>query len=188
MNYPTPIVSSDEENLILVNDQDENIGTMSKLNCHLDDGVLHRAFSVFIFNAAGDVLLQRRSDHKFLWPMYWSNACCSHPREGENAEAAAHRRLEQELGITTDLVFLYKFIYQAPFEDVGSEHELCWVWAGSAEQDQISANENEVAEWQFFSEEALNIELNRNPGNYTPWMKMEWERIKQDHAHQLSST
>ena len=177
MNTAAEIISSDLDDLILVNSADENIGTLTKRECHLEDGLLHRAFSVFIFNAAGDVLLQQRTSQKMLWPMCWSNACCSHPRTGEDSEEAATRRIKQELGIDTELTYLYKFEYQARFEDVGSEHELCWVWIGFAEATDIVANENEVADWRFFRREELDYELTNNPNRYTPWMKMEWEEI-----------
>jgi isopentenyl-diphosphate delta-isomerase len=186
MNTVPEVVSSDLEDLILVNSSDEDIGTMAKRDCHLNDGILHRAFSVFIFNAAGDVLLQKRSEQKFLWPMYWSNACCSHPRVGEDAEEAAHRRLQQELGITTPLTFLYKFEYQAAYNEVGSENELCWVWVGFAEQADITPNTNEIADWRLFSRDELNQELINNPDSYTPWMKMEWERIVTEHQPSLN--
>lgn len=174
------VVSSDGEALILVNENDDQVGEMSKRDCHLGDGVLHRAFSIFIFNHAGDVLLQQRSAQKFLWPLYWSNACCSHPRAGEAMDEAVHRRLEQELGISIDLEYLYKFEYKAGYKDVGTEHELCWVWAGQAEADQIMPNENEIETWRFVSGRELEDDLINRPEQFTPWMKMEWRRIKAD--------
>lgn len=186
MSPRNDIVSSDDEALILVNDNDEAIGTLPKLDCHLNQGTLHRAFSVFIFNKAGDVLLQQRSEQKLLWPGYWSNACCSHPREGEETEEAAHRRLKQEMGISSKLTFLYKFQYQAPYKDIGAEHELCWVWVGLAEADSVSSNDNEVADWRFFSKETLEQELKSHPENYTPWMKMEWQEILANHSDALN--
>lgn len=186
MNPTAEVVSSDLEDLILVNSDDEAVGTMSKWDCHQDDGILHRAFSVFLFNSKGEVLLQKRSEQKFLWPMYWSNACCSHPRDGESADEAAVRRLKQELGADCELTYLYKFEYQARFKDVGSENELCWVWVGFVEAEDIQANPNEIAEWRFFSKDELDHELATNPDAYTPWMKMEWERIFQDHADKLT--
>ena len=181
MNQLDEMVSSDLEDLILVNEQDENTGTMNKRACHEQDGRLHRAFSVFIFNKDGDVLLQKRSDQKMLWPAYWSNACCSHPRAGETSEAAVHRRLQQELGIKTKLTFLYKFQYQARYGNIGSEHELCWVWAGRAEAEEVRPNTNEIADWRFFPRTELDHELETRPEAYTPWMKMEWQRILEDH-------
>lgn len=174
------VVSSDLEPLILVNQNDDQIGQMSKRDCHLGEGVLHRAFSIFLFNAAGEVLLQQRSSQKFLWPGYWSNACCSHPRVGEGMEEAVHRRLQQELGITIGLKFLYKFEYKAGYKDIGTEHELCWVWSGQAEEDQIKPNRNEIETWQFVSSSELEEDLASHPEQFTPWMKMEWRRIKQD--------
>lgn len=185
MSQLDEVVSSDLEDLILVNEQDESIGTMPKLDCHLDNGQLHRAFSVFLFNSKGEVLLQKRSAQKMLWPLYWSNACCSHPREGETSELAAHRRLQQELGVEADLTFLYKFQYHARYKDIGSECELCWVWVGRAEAEDVQPNINEIAEWRFFGREELDDELANNPGAYTPWMKMEWQRIFEEHSAQL---
>ncbi len=178
-------ISSDQEQLILVNEQDEDIGSLSKLECHLGAGVLHRAFSIFIFNSAAEVLLQKRSAQKHLWPLYWSNACCSHPRPGEDAEVSAQRRLEQELGIRTPLSFLYKFIYQAQYQGAGSENELCWVWAGEAEAEAIIVNTNEIAEWRFFSIQDLDIALSETPEKFTPWMKLEWQQIRENYHHQL---
>lgn len=174
------IVSSDHESLILVDAHDVEIGQMSKRDCHLGEGVLHRAFSIFIFNEAGDVLLQKRSSQKFLWPGYWSNACCSHPRVGEPVDEAVHRRLEQELGIVTTLDYLYKFIYKAGFEDKGTEHELCSVWTGIADSDQVKPNRNEIEDWCFLPKTELETELDCHPERYTPWMKMEWRRICED--------
>ena len=186
MSVAAEIVSSDSEELILVNADDEVIGSMAKRDCHLDDGILHRAFSIFILNRRGDVLLQQRSSQKMLWGGYWSNACCSHPRVGEEAGEAARRRLLQELGITAELTFLYKFQYQAPFDDIGSENELCWVWVGFAEEEDIVANPNEIADWRFFSRDELNRELKDHPDRYTPWMKMEWQRLLDEHETQLT--
>ena len=179
------IVSSDLDELILVNSDDIQIGKREKKVCHLKQGELHRAFSIFIFNTQGEVLLQQRSEQKFLWPMYWSNACCSHPRVGENSEDAARRRLEQELGISTELTYLYKFEYHAEYNSIGSEHELCWVWVGVAEAKNISPNSNEIANLKFLSKKDLDQELLHNPKIYTPWMKMEWQRIFEDHNDTL---
>ncbi len=179
------VVSSDRESLILVNEEDVEVGHMPKINCHMGEGVLHRAFSIFIFNAAGDVLLQKRSAQKLLWPGYWSNACCSHPRSGETMEQAVHRRLEQELGIATGLSYLYKFVYRAEYGEIGTEHELCWVWTGRAEQEQINPNSNEIEDWRFVSPSLLETDLNLHPEQYTPWMKMEWQKIQEEYAHAI---
>ena len=185
MSRLNQIVSSDNEPLILVTPDDECIGSLTKRLCHEGEGQLHRAFSVFIFNKAGDVLLQKRSAEKMLWPLHWSNACCSHPRAGEESGEAAHRRLKQELGISASLTFLYKFQYQAGYRDVGSENELCWVWLGTAEAEEIKPNRNEIAEWRYFTPDELDRDLTNNPDAYTPWMKMEWQRILANHANHL---
>ncbi|MGI9310845.1 MAG: isopentenyl-diphosphate delta-isomerase, partial [bacterium] len=116
MNQPADnAADADAEVLIRVDSRDRAIGTADRADCHRGDGLLHRAFSIFVFNAAGEMLLQRRGARKLLWPGHWSNACCSHPRVGEDAAAAARQRLRQELGVEADLEFLYKFAYQARY-------------------------------------------------------------------------
>lgn len=177
-------VSFDDDLLLLVNARDEVIGEKNKLDCHLGDGLLHRAFSVFLFNAAGELLLQKRTAEKFLWPGYWSNSVCSHPRKGETDEAAASRRVRQELGVGASLRFHHKFEYSARFLDAngkhqGTERELCWVWLGTTDEE-IRANPREVADWRYLTPAALDRELAANPERFTPWMKMEWRRIRPD--------
>ena len=140
-------------------------------------GVLHRAFSIFVFNSKNDLLLQQRSPSKMLWPGYWSNTCCSHPRRGESMATAVSRRLEQELGFTCPLEFLYKFKYHAQFGAVGAEHELCSVYFGRYDGP-VDVNVNEIAAWRFVGVEALERELNAAPETFTPWFKMEWVHIK----------
>jgi len=178
------IVSFEDEKLILVDEDDNEIGNLPKDQCHEGKGQLHRAFSLFIFNESGEVLLQQRSDQKRLWPLYWSNACCSHPRRGENMSEAIHRRLHQELGLTSDLEFLFKFIYQAQYDETGSEHELCWVYLGRSSDD-IAVNSNEVANWRYVPVQQLEHELATQPDNFTPWMKLEWNRIRAEHGDKL---
>lgn len=175
------VVSSDAEQLILVDDEDREIGHDSKADCHDGQGVLHRAFSLFVFNEAGELLLQKRSASKRLWPLYWSNSCCSHPRRGEVMEEAIHRRLEQELGLESDLEFLYKFKYQARYGELGAEHELCSVYAGHA-RGPVQANANEVAEWRYVRPAQLDIEIAHRAERFTPWLKLEWERIRREFA------
>lgn len=178
------VVSFEDEKLILVDEQDNEIGNLSKEACHDGEGQLHRAFSLFIFNDAGEVLLQQRSEQKRLWPLYWSNACCSHPRRGEDMQTAIDRRLDQELGLSSRLQFLFKFIYQARYNEIGSEHELCWVFLGRSD-DSVLVNANEIASWRFVSIPDLNRELVEQPENFTPWMKLEWQRIQDEHGEQL---
>src|ERR1700724_859987 len=123
--------ASDSESLILVDEADREVGHLDKAQCHQGRGVLHRAFSLLIFNDAGELLIQQRAPSKRLWPLYWSNSCCSHPRRGESMDAATQRRLGEELGINCPLQFLFKFQYQAQFDATASEHELCSVFIGT---------------------------------------------------------
>lgn len=172
-------VSSPTESLILVDEADEAIGFRSKLECHKGDGLLHRAFSVFIFNREGQLLLQQRSEQKPLWPLYWSNSCCSHPHEAEDVEDAGRRRLREELSLQCTLDFLYKFQYQANFQDLGAENEFCHVFAGYTD-DRVIAHPDEIADWRYIEPEELTREIAAEPGRFTPWLKMEWQRIQAD--------
>ncbi|RPI59891.1 MAG: isopentenyl-diphosphate Delta-isomerase, partial [Lysobacterales bacterium] len=174
--------------LILVDDHDREIGFKPKTDCHLGYGVLHRAFSIFVFNSNNDLLLQQRSPAKMLWPGYWSNTCCSHPRRGEAMATAVTRRLTQELGFTCPLEFLYKFKYQAQFGAVGAEHELCSVYFGRHDGP-VDVNVTEIAAWRFVGVDALERELATAPETFTPWFKMEWVHIKANYLDgMLAST
>jgi len=180
------IVSSEEEPLIRVDSADRIIGTLDKSACHDGTGLLHRAFSIFVFNGRGELLLQQRHPDKRLWPSYWSNSCCSHPRAGETMDIAVARRLQQELGLSADLRFLYKFEYRAAFGDVGTEHELCWVYVGTTDAKPV-INTTEIAEWRWVAPDALDAELERAPERFTPWFKLEWRRIRSEFAAALSA-
>lgn len=173
------IVSSASERLILVDDQDREIGAETKSVCHQGTGMLHRAFSIFVFNSRAELLLQQRSDTKPLWPLYWSNTCCSHPRLGETMEIAVLRRLRQELGFECPLSFLYKFTYQAQFGEVGAEWEYCWVYLGYYDGP-VDPNVSEIADWRFVDIKSINDELDTQADRFTPWFKLEWSHI-QDH-------
>jgi len=179
------IVSSESEDLILVNQDDAEIGTLSKARCHDGAGVLHRAFSLFIFNLQGKLLLQQRSAGKRLWPLFWSNSCCSHPRQGETMEEAMGRRLDEELGITTTLEFVYKFSYQARYGDFGSENELCSVYLGRCDQP-IQVNQREISDFRFINVDDLQAELTQSGDNFTPWFRLEWERLGSEFSAQLA--
>lgn len=173
-------VSSPAESLILVDEQDQAIGFCSKQDCHAGEGLLHRAFSVFLFDSEGRVLIQQRSAQKPLWPLYWSNSCCSHPRQHEEIEDAVHRRVTEELALDCDPVFLYKFQYHARFGDAGSERELCWVYAGGC-QGNVSAHPEEIAAWRWLNPDELTAEIDADPTQFSPWMKMEWEVIRREY-------
>jgi len=178
------IVSSEAEQLILVDANDAETGFLSKAECHDGAGQLHRAFSVFLFNASGELLLQQRSQQKRLWPGYWSNTCCSHPRRGESLQIATRRRLLDELHIESQLEFIYKFTYQAKFGDVGSEHELCHVYLGRVDGE-VAPNSNEIDAIRYLGAASLDAELAANDANFTPWFKLEWQTLQQDHAEKL---
>jgi isopentenyl-diphosphate Delta-isomerase len=180
-------VSMESEQLILVDGADREVGFLGKQACHHASGVLHRAFSLLLFNAAGELLLQQRAAGKRLWPLYWSNSVCSHPRRSETLEAATQRRLREELGISCPLQFLFKFQYQAQFDDAGGERELCSVFIGRCSQ-AVRSNPHEVAAWRWISPQALEAEL-AQPGaeRFTPWFRLEWERIWRDHRAELQA-
>lgn len=183
MNVPG--VSADSESLILVDAADRDVGHLSKERCHAGTGVLHRAFSLLIFNDSGELLIQQRSSSKRLWPLYWSNSCCSHPRRGETLETATRRRLHEELGMACPLHFLFKFQYQAQFDATGSENELCSVFIGSC-SDPVRADPAEILALAWVSPEALQARLaSQEASQFTPWFTLEWARIWRDHREEV---
>ena len=184
MNEPNRIVSSEAEELILVDADDNETGFLSKADCHDGDGVLHRAFSLFLFNDNGELLLQQRSDSKRLWPGYWSNSICSHPRRGESMEVATQRRLLDELNIEAELEFVYKFDYQASFGEQGSENELCHVYLGKAPSG-IHPNESEISAVRFITPAELDREFAEKPETLTPWFRMEWQALSTEYRDAL---
>ena len=177
------VVSSEEEELILVDDNDRETGFSSKAACHDGDGILHRAFSVFLFNAAGELLLQQRSASKRLWGGYWSNSCCSHPRRGETLQQATRRRLRDELNADAELEYVYKFSYQASFGDLGSENELCHVYLGRC--DSVAPNEHEIEAIRFVTAQQLAAEIATRADTLTPWFKLEWQALQRDYRDAL---
>ena len=174
-------VSFDDELLILVDDADNVTGYESKVNAHRGPGLLHRAFSIFLFSPSGKVLLHQRSEQKPLWPCYWTNSCCSHPRKGEAYDLAAHRRLREELGVDAELHYLYQFKYSAAFQEQGSERELCAVFVGRLDSDcKIAVNPNEIADWRWVSCNDLDEWVRDAPEQFTPWFMLEWARLRTD--------
>ena len=174
-------IMADPEALILVDEADRSLGHLSKALCHKGRGVLHRAFSLLIFNDRGDLLLQQRAANKRLWPLYWSNSCCSHPRRAESMQVAARRRLLEELGLICDLQFLFKFRYQAQFDATGAENELCSVFIGCSDQP-LQVNREEIADWRWVSPEVLQADMSSADSAYlTPWFRLEWERVWNDY-------
>lgn len=176
------IVSFDDEPLILVDEQDNEVGFLPKAEAHVGSGTLHRAFSLFVFNAEGELLLQQRASGKRLWGQFWSNTCCSHPRRGETMDIAIHRRLKEELGFECRFDYLFKFQYQAQFDETGAEHELCWVYAGRSDVAPV-VNANEISAIRWIAPDALDAEIVARPAQFTPWFKIEWARIRSQHAN-----
>jgi isopentenyl-diphosphate delta-isomerase len=186
VNSAHRIVSSEAEELILVDADDNETGFLSKADCHDGTGVLHRAFSLFLFNDKGELLLQQRSQSKRLWPGFWSNSCCSHPRRGESMQVATQRRLLDELNIETSLEYVYKFSYEASFSDLGSENELCQVYLGKVGES-VRANAHEIADIRYVSAGALAAEMDASPERFTPWFKMEWQTLLTEHREILAN-
>jgi isopentenyl-diphosphate delta-isomerase len=173
------------EKLILVDSKDKFLDLEDKWECHKGEGLLHRAFSVFVFDSKKKLLIQQRSMYKPLWPFYWSGTCCSHPRENESYFEAAERRLFEECGFSCDLEFLYKFQYQAKFKDVGSENELCAVLIGRSDAFPLG-NPEEVAAFEKITLENLQRDIMSHPYRYTPWFKMEIEELVKNYIDRIN--
>lgn len=171
----------DTEPLILVDHADREIGHLDRAQCHAGRGVLHRAFSLLIFNGNTELLLQQRATSKRLWPLYWSNSVCSHPRRAESMQTAIHRRLREELGVGCPLHFLFKLQYQAQFDATGAEHELCSVFIGRCTA-AVRINRDEIHDSRWVSPQRLQAEMDGpEAGRFTPWFRLEWERVWGEH-------
>ncbi|MEP0266187.1 isopentenyl-diphosphate Delta-isomerase [Dokdonia sp.] len=164
-----------EELVILVDEQDNQIGLMPKMEAH-EKAILHRAFSVFIFNDKNELMLQQRALHKYHSPGLWTNTCCSHQREGENNITAGTRRLQEEMGFVVPLKETTSFIYKAPFDNGLTEHELDHILVGSYEGQPL-INEDEVAAWKWMPLEAVKDDIQEHPEEYTAWFKIIFERF-----------
>ncbi|MFT5778336.1 MAG: isopentenyl-diphosphate delta-isomerase [Crocinitomicaceae bacterium] len=164
------------EKVILVDAQDQPIGEVEKLEAH-EKGMLHRAFSVFIFNEKNELLLQKRASSKYHSGGLWSNSCCSHPRIGENIRDAGQRRLQEELGFTTDLSFIFSFIYQAELDHGLTEHEFDHVLIGHYSEPP-NLNPEEVEDWRYISMEEIEENIKQTPDDYTIWFKVIFDRVK----------
>ena len=164
-----------EEQVILVNEQDQEIGLMSKMEAH-EKAVLHRAFSVFIFNSKNELMLQQRASHKYHSPDLWTNTCCSHQRHCESNIEAGKRRLFEEMGFVTELEEKTSFIYKAPFDNGLTEHELDHIMVGYFD-DAPNLNQEEVKDWKWMSLEAIKNDITINPCSYTAWFKIIFEKF-----------
>lgn len=158
------------EHVILVTPDDNAIGTMEKMEAHVK-GLLHRAFSVLLYNSKGEMLLQKRASGKYHSAGLWTNACCSHPLPGESVEVAARRRLREEMGIDVFSTPAYKFIYKASLDNNLTEHELDHVLIGNFDGEP-DANPQEVEAWKFVDLPTLKADVKAHPENYTYWFKL----------------
>ena len=161
------------EKVILVDENDNQVGVMPKLEAH-QKGLLHRAFSVFIFNSKYELLLQKRASSKYHSGGLWTNTCCSHPREGEEILDAANRRLIEEMGIETSLRKVHDFIYKAELDNDLIEHEFDHVFYGIYNEDPI-INEDEADDFKWIDMDSLNEDIKQNGDNYTIWFKIAFE-------------
>lgn len=160
----------EKENVVLITEQDEPIGLMEKQEAHVA-GVLHRAFSVFIFNDKGELLIQQRAFEKYHTPGKWTNTCCSHPREGETYEEGASRRLQEEMGFTCPIEYQFNFIYKADVGQGLTEHELDHVFKG-VYNEEPAINPEEAAAYKWIDFVELQEDVQNNPEEYTPWFRI----------------
>ena len=165
-----------EEKVVLVDKEDFQLGLMPKLEAHRK-GVLHRAFSVFVFNSSKLLLMQKRSSLKYHSPGLWTNTCCSHQRDGESTVDAAKRRLNEEMGLNVDLKETFSFIYKANLENGLIEHEFDHVLVGFTDFNP-KINTNEVEDWKWIDLSFLELDLDKNPNIYTEWIKIIFKRVK----------
>lgn len=172
-----------EEKVILVDTNDKQIGLMPKMEAH-EKGLLHRAFSVFILNESGELMLQQRAFDKYHSPGLWTNTCCSHQREGESNIEAGKRRLFEEMGFVTELTELVSFIYKAPFDNGLTEHEFDHVLIGYFEENP-KINKEEVAAWKWMPIDAVKADLSKHPDIYTEWFKIIFDKFYENLYSQL---
>ena len=171
--------------VILVDENDNPIGTMPKMEAH-EKAMLHRAFSVFILNTNDEVLLQQRANDKYHSAGLWTNTCCSHPHPGEDTLGAARRRLKEEMGMEADLQFVFKFMYKAPFDNLLTEHEIDHVFIGKTDQLPV-INPEEVASYKYMKPEEIKLDMEQNPQSYTVWFRIIFnEFYKEIFTHKLA--
>lgn len=163
------------EEVILVNSNNEVQGYMGKMEAH-EKGLLHRAFSVFIFNSYGELLLQKRDLNKYHSGGLWTNTCCSHPRKNETFIEAAKRRLFEEMGLRCELTEAFSFIYKANLDNNLIEHELDQVFFGNSDK-LPSLNKEEAMDYKYIEPNQLLIDINNNPNIYTEWLKISFKRV-----------
>jgi len=163
------------EYVVLVNENDQQVGIMEKMAAHIVPR-LHRAFSIFIFNSKGELLLQQRALSKYHSPGLWTNTCCSHPRNGESVEKAAERRLMEEMGMSCEMYEVFTFIYKAPVGLGLIEHEFDHVFFGHSDETPLF-NTEEVASYQYMNLDDIAKDMNAHPECYTEWFKISFDEI-----------
>ncbi len=163
------------EHVILVDKNDKELGTEERIKAHRE-GKLHRAFSIFVFNSKGELLMQRRAANKYHTAGLWSNTCCSHPQPGEPIEKAVHRKLKQEMGFDCMLEKKFSFIYKVNFENGLWEHEFDHVYIGQFDG-RPNPNPEEADEWKWINIDELKKDIKKHPGRYTPWFRIAIEKF-----------
>jgi isopentenyl-diphosphate delta-isomerase len=164
------------EEVILVDEHDNEIGTCEKLTAHQNGGALHRAVSVFVFSPKGEMLLQQRAKSKYHCGGLWSNTCCSHPRPGESVDNAAHRRLKEEMGFDCPLTEIYSFMYNIAFDNGLTEHEYDHVFSGIWSGDP-KANPEEADDWKWEMPEKISAEIREHPHAFSYWFKISFDEV-----------
>ncbi|MCX6728395.1 MAG: isopentenyl-diphosphate Delta-isomerase [Candidatus Saccharibacteria bacterium] len=163
-------------NVVLVDENDNQVGVEEKVAAHLGEGKLHRAFSILVFNENGETLVTQRSAGKMLWPLVWDSACASHPFENEGQEAAGERRLTEELGFTCKLENADTFQYHEKYQDIGAENEICAILVGDY-NGHVHPNPEEVADYKWMAIKDIQDDMAANPDKYTIWFKIELDRL-----------
>ena len=175
-----------DEFVILVDENDNPIGTEEKVKCHLPNGKLHRAFTALLFDKNGRLVLTRRAKGKMLWPEDWDGTFASHPRESETYVSSGERRMPEELGIEGKLDYLHKFEYHVPYKNVGSENEICGTLIGIIDEDtELKEIEGEIDEIKWMSAERLISEIKINPKIYCPWMLIALDLLEKSNKAML---
>lgn len=166
--------------VVKVDKHNKYLGLIEKEKAHQLKGMLHRAFSIFIVNSQGKLLVQRRSRYKKLWPLdYWTNSCCSHAKVKEKIIKTAQKKLKQELGFTTKLKLIGKFRYNFKYKNIGSERELSYIFIGKYDG-RVRPNKKEVYDFKWANLEDLKKEIKKNPDNFTPWFKKEIKELAKE--------
>lgn len=166
------------ENIIVVDKFDKEIGSIEKMEAH-HKGILHRAFSILVFNKKNELLLQKRDKDKYHSPGLWTNTCCSHPRFGESLEQAVNRRLKEEMGFTCELKEVFSFIYKAELENKLTENEFDHVFMGIYDGE-VEINKDEVEDYKWISIEEAKVDMENNPEQYTYWFKVLFHRAEDE--------